>query len=891
MEMEVQSSANANSFLHRITGKKKIEGLRFSPLFVPRGKYPYAMFEWDYRTACINDEKGRAIFEQPNVETPVFWSQTALNIVASKYFYGVLGAPDRETSIWHLISRVADTITQWGCEQKYFATSDDAEVFNKELGYILLNQIASFNSPVWFNVGVQESPQCSACFINSVDDNMGSILDLVRTEGLIFKSGSGTGTNFSSIRSRLEGLSGGGISSGPVSFMKGFDAFAGVIKSGGQTRRAAKMAILDVDHPDIIEFIRCKIKEERKAWDLIDLGYDGGIDGDAYSSIFFQNANNSVRVTDEFMEAVRDDKDWETIARTTGQPLEKYKARDILDEIAKSIWECGDPGLQFDTTINSWHTCAGEGRISSSNPCGEFMFLDNSACNLASLNLLKFLDHTGKFDAEMFKHVVDIMITAQDIVVDKSKYPNERIDKISRDFRPLGLGYANLGALLMTKGFPYDSDEGRDYATVITSLMTAEAYKQSAILAKQKGAFSGYVNNEESMLDVIDKHFNSWKDFVGNRHSKSREQYDVESSATSSWSDAAWLGHRGGFRNAQVSLLAPTGTIAFMMDCVTTGIEPELALIKQKNLVGGGVIRIVNQVVPEALANLGYLNSQITKIIGYIDENETIEGAPEFLRDDLPVFDCALSTLDGERFISSEGHLRMMAAVQPFLSGAISKTVNVQNDATPEDIKSIFLNAWDLGLKSVAVYREGSKRIQPLMTRNGKSHQVLKRRKLPKEKETIIHKFSISGHTGYVIVGMYSDGSPGEVFIRMAKSGSTVSGLMDSLAIATSLSLQYGVPLEVLAKRYIDNRFEPAGFTRNEDIPIAKSVVDYIFRWLSLKFLGKSVKSSKEDKSVLEQLRDKITDDTQICYNCGSLMFRSGVCYSCRNCGVTSGCG
>jgi ribonucleoside-diphosphate reductase alpha chain len=869
---------------------KKISKLKIKPFFVEKKVNPFDTVEWILRSACIKNNKNQIIFEQDRIEVPICWSQSALNIVSSKYFYGVLGSSERETSVRQLIRRVVDTITEWGCQQSYFETFEDSVTFKKELTYILLHQMASFNSPVWFNVGVVDKPQCSACFINSVDDNMKSILELVVTEGLIFQKGSGTGTNLSNIRSKKEGLSSGGNASGPVSFMKGYDVFAGIIKSGGGTRRAAKMAILNVDHPDIIEFIRCKVKEERKAWDLIDIGYEKSIDGDAYASVFFQNANNSVRVTDDFMNAVVNNESWTTYARTTGKPLAKYEARNIFNAIVKSVWQCGDPGIQFDTVVNAWHTCSNSGKINASNPCGEFVFLDNSACNLASMNLLKFLNKDNEFNVESFKQVVDIMIIAQDIMVDKAEYPTPEIKKSARKFRPLGLGYANLGALLMTKGFPYDSDVGRAYASVITSLMTGEAYRQSAVLAEKKGPFIEYENNSEPMMEIIQKHITFWEKIISNDFINTNEDcMNIANNATSAWFGARWIGAQNGFRNAQATLLAPTGTIAFMMDCATTGIEPDMALIKQKNFVGGGVLRIVNQIVSESLKNLGYSSSQVKTIIDYIDKNETIEGAPELLEKDLPVFDCAINSSGGTRFIAPKGHTKMMAAVQPFISGAISKTVNMPADATEEDIKRVFINSWNLGLKSVAIYREGSKKIQPLIMNQDYKKNNIQRRKLPNERPSITHKFMISGHEGCITVGMYPDGNPGEIFIRMAKMGSTVSGLMSSLALAVSMSLQYGVPLEVLVEKYINSSFEPSGFTSNNDITFAKSFVDYVFRWLSIKFLKTDINKIKNISK--ESFKKIASDDSSICTKCGSLMTRSGNCHTCINCGATGGCG
>jgi len=878
-------------------------GLTVNRRHTQPGVNPFDTIEWERRTASITGEKGEVIFEQKDVEVPKFWSQLATNVVVSKYFRGHIGTPERETSVRQLISRVADTIAAWGREQGYFATEADADAFHDELVYALVHQKASFNSPVWFNVGTDTGgakPQASACFINSVEDNMDSILRLAAIEAKLFKGGSGTGTNFSTIRSSKEPLSGGGTASGPVSFMKGFDAFAGVIKSGGKTRRAAKMVILNVDHPDIVDFIKCKAEEEKKAWALIDAGYDGSFNGEAYSSVFFQNSNNSVRVTDAFMHAVEMDGEWRTHAVTTGEVLGKYKARDLLRMMAEAAWICGDPGIQFDTTINSWHTCPNSGPIRASNPCAEFMFLDDSACNLASLNLMKFRTPDGEFDVEDFVHTVELMITAQEILVDNSAYPTEAIEKNSHDFRPLGLGYANLGALLMARGLPYDSDEGRAYAAAITALMTGAAYRHSARMAKVKGPFNGFAVNREPMLRVIERH-RSYLD----RIDASLVPEDLLRSAREAWDEALELGQKYGYRNAQVTLLAPTGTIGFMMDCDTTGIEPDIALVKYKKLVGGGVLKIVNQTVPEALARLGYGSSEISKIVEYIDANDTIEGAPGLKEEHLPVFDCAFRPPNGTRSIHYMGHLRMMAAVQPFLSGAISKTVNMPNDATPEDIMDVFMTAWRLGLKAVAVYRDGCKRTQPLTTgRQEKQAAEAKpvRRRLPDERKAITHKFSVAGHEGYITVGMYEDGTPGEIFIVMSKEGSVISGLMDSFATAISLALQYGVPLSVLVKKFSHVRFEPAGFTNNKDIPIAKSVIDYIFRWLALKFLPPEEQpAATQDVPVMSTKARMSTEDQEHqvfllqadappCPECGSIMVRNGSCYKCTNCGATSGC-
>ncbi|HLV94888.1 MAG TPA: vitamin B12-dependent ribonucleotide reductase, partial [Candidatus Acidoferrales bacterium] len=684
-------------------------GLEFQRRFTDGKMSPFDKVEWEKRTALISNDKGQVIFRQENVEVPKSWSQTATNIVASKYFHGKPNTPERETSLRQLIGRVVNTVVRWGEEGGYFASPESRDIFRDELAHLLIEQKMAFNSPVWFNVGVQAKPQCSACFINSVQDSMESIMNLAKTEGMLFKWGSGTGTNFSSLRGSRESLSGGGIASGPVSFMKGFDAFAGVIKSGGKTRRAAKMVILNVDHPDILEFIQSKFKEERKAHVLIEQGYDPSIDGEAYSSVFFQNANHSVRVTDEFMTAVEEDRDWWTRNVNDGKPVDKYRARDLMHEMADSAWHCGDPGMQYDSTVNRWHTCKSTDRIYASNPCSEYMFLDDTACNLASLNLLKFLGSNGQFDSAAFSHAVDVTITAQEILVDNAGYPTERIGRNSHDYRPLGLGYANLGALLMSLALPYDSDGGRDFCGAITALMTGEAYAQSARIAERMGPFGGYLRNREPMLDVIRMHRDSLRPIK-----EDNVQPALLRAARESWDKALELGEKFGYKNSQVSVLAPTGTIGFMMDCDTTGIEPDLALVKHKRLVGGGVIKIVNNTVPQALIKLGYAPEAVAKIVDFIDANGTIEGAPGFKLEHLPVFDCSLALAGGGRSIAWRGHLRMMAAAQPFLSGAISKTINMPEESTVDDIAQAYVESWKLGLKAVAIYRDNSKRSQPL---------------------------------------------------------------------------------------------------------------------------------------------------------------------------------
>ena len=905
-------------------GVEKKGGLRFPRVFTRAGSDPFDEVEWELRTAAISNETGQAVFEQRDVEFPKFWSQMATNVVASKYFRGQIGTPQRERSVKQLIGRVVHTIAGWGRKQNYFATDIDAQSFSDELTYLLLHQKASFNSPVWFNCGVEAKPQCSACFINSVGDTMEGILNLAKTEGLLFKWGSGTGTNFSSLRSSREHIQGGGTASGPVSFMKGFDAFAGVIKSGGRTRRAAKMVILNIDHPDIVEYIKCKAEEEKKAWTLIDAGYNPSLNGPAYASIFFQNSNNSVRVSDEYMKALEKDASWSTKAVVTGDVVDTYKARDIMNMIAEAAHQCGDPGIQFDTTVNDWHTCPNTARINASNPCSEYMFLDDSACNLSSLNLMQFVREDKTFDAEAYKHGVETMILAQEIIVDNASYPTPMIEKNSHDYRPLGLGYANLGALLMSWGIPYDSDAGRSVAATLTALMHGRAYSTSARIAAVQGPFPGFQKNREPMLRVIAKH----RSHIERIDTKSlpRDMRGLMDAVRDTWEECYTLGAEYGYRNSQVTVIAPTGTIAFMMDCDTTGIEPDIALVKYKKLSGGGMLKIVNNTVPEALRRLGYGEDVVGRIVQFVDEHETIEGAPELKDEHLPVFDCAFKAKNGTRTIQHMGHIRMMEAVQPFISGAISKTVNMPEAATPKDIADAYVAAWKAGLKAIAIYRDGSKRSQPLSTGKedrGAATPVVqpRRRRLPDERKSITHKFSVAGHDGYITVGMYDDGKPGEIFIVMAKAGSMLSGVMDSFATAVSLGLQHGVPLQLFVNKFSHVRFEPHGFTKNSDIPIAKSIVDYLFRWLGIKFLGYAPASvaheaAKDDpleaggvQAVAEsQLKlinggnghtqDALEDDRSFvsqqdappCSDCGALMVRRGACYSCLNCGATSGC-
>jgi ribonucleoside-diphosphate reductase alpha chain len=977
-----------------LANKKTAPGLSFRRLFTKPGVSPYDELEWDLRLAQITDAQGNIIFEQKDVEVPKDWSMTATNIVASKYLHGKVGTPERETGVRRLVTRVAETIRNWGLAQGYFKTPEDGATFHDELVHILVRQYAAFNSPVWFNVGCDRiepnsdarnwhwnpqtqqvefgitgysKPQCSACFINSVKDSLDSILTLAKTEGMLFKWGSGTGTNLSPLRSSTEGLSGGGTASGPLSFMKGFDAFAGVIKSGGKTRRAAKMVILNVDHPDIVEFIECKQKEEAKAHALVAQGYDGSHpDSDAYSSIFFQNANNSVRVTDDFMYAVVRDTDFSTKKVQDGSVMKTYKAKDLLKKLSEATWHCGDPGMQYDTTTNRWHTSKNTARINASNPCSEYMFLDDSACNLASLNLLKFAPN-GTFDVEAYRHAVDVLITAQEILVDNAGYPTEMIMRNSHDYRPLGLGYANLGALLMAAGLPYDSDGGRDYAACVTAIMCGEAYLQSSKIAEQcqpltpatdtvatrlgiteaanmpGAACPGWYINREPFLDVIRMHRASV-----NNINKNNVPSALYESSKQCWDEALAHGEKHGYRNSQVTVLAPTGTIGFMMDCDTTGVEPDLALVKYKKLVGGGMIKIVNNTVPTALFKLGYDHDQANAIVSYIDATGTIEGAPHIKDDHLAVFDCSFKPAKGTRSIAYMGHLRMMAAAQPFISGAISKTVNLPENASVEDIAEAYLQAWKLGLKAVAVYRDGCKKSQPLSAAGTKTANSSKedsrtasaaeednlnappravRHKLQEERASITHKFNIGGHEGYITVGLYPDGEPGELFITMAKEGSTVSGLMDSFALATSIALQHGVPLKLLCEKFAHTRFEPSGWTSNPDIGFAKSIMDYIFRWLQLRFLtgqqqflfenlrpkqgisgqGPGISEANESSRGLPTPDPRslnpgsvhaadalagIIDlgDAPTCSFCGSIMTRNGSCYRCGSCGSTSGC-
>ena len=933
------------------------DGLRYERWHSEEGVDPFDSVAWETREALITGEGGSVVFHQKEVEVPQGWSQMATNVTASKYFRGHLGTPEREHSVKQLVGRVVDTLRTWGIEGGYFDDGSAADVFRDELCCYLLQQKVAFNSPVWFNMGIDEHPQCSACFINSVTDDMESIMSLAATEARLFKGGSGTGSNLSTLRSSQEPLNGGGIASGPVSFMKGYDAFAGVIKSGGKTRRAAKMVILNIDHPDIEEFVNCKAEEERKAHALIDAGYDGSFNGEAYSSVFFQNSNNSVRVTDDFMTAVVEDRPWHTWAvLEPDRKMGTYRARDLWSQIAEATWICGDPGLQFHDSVNRWNTCPESGTIQASNPCSEYMFLDNSACNLASLNLLEFRKADGDFDCDQFEHCVSLVIAAQEIVVGFSRYPTEAIARNSHTYRPLGIGYANLGALLMANGLAYDSDVGRAYAAAVTGLLTGAAFRTSARIAGRMGPFEAYEDNAGSMLGVMRQHQAALDGIDDTLVPDS-----LLAAARTAWEDTVALGTVHGFRNAQASVLAPTGTIGFLMDCDTTGVEPDLALVKYKSLVGGGMMKIVNTTVPLALATLGYSGKQITDIVAFVDEHDTIEDAPHLLPEHLPVFDCAIRPLHGRRSIEPQGHLRMMGAVQPFLSGAISKTVNMPGETTAEEIGDAYLEAWKLGLKAVAIYRDGCKRTQPLNLstdemRDAETAAPVRnpvRERLPDERQAITHKFSIQGHEGYLTVGLYEDGRPGEIFVVMAKQGSTISGLMDAFATATSIAMQYGVPLATLCDKFAHTRFEPQGFTRNKEIPIAKSITDYIFRWLALKFLPREMRTptpaeiqaedaanapvrpadkgldSLETVEVAKAAPDGEDDDSDCvadstpmqgveglrraagalysreaqereisryqadappCPVCGAITMRSGACYKCANCGATTGC-
>ncbi len=852
----------------RQPARRRAAGLTVEPVFCPTDVAdPFDTTEWDLRTAAIKDESGGVLFEQTDCEVPSSWSQLATNVVVSKYFYGEINTPQRETSVRQIINRVSRTISDWGIQDGYFASAEDGENFYRDLTWLCLHQHGAFNSPVWFNVGLHhmygvkgsqcnwrwdpitetvnqpenpyEYPQGSACFIQSVRDDMEDIMELAHSEAMLFKFGSGTGTDLSTLRSHREKLSGGGKPSGPLSFMRVYDQIAAVVKSGGKTRRAAKMQSLKVWHPDIMEFIECKSKEERKALVLIEKGgYESNFNGEAYSSIMFQNANLSVRVTDDFMQAVVADRPWATHWVTNPeQEGPAWPAREVLSRMAECAWGCGDPGVQYDTTINHWNTCPNSGRINASNPCSEYMFLDDTACNLASINLMKFRREDGSFDAERFHHACRIYFIAQEILVDHASYPTKRIAENSHRFRPLGLGYSNLGSLIMTSGVPYDSDAARGVCGAITALLHGSANLTSAELAAAVGPFDGFADNREPMLHVMQMH----RDAV--EHIDDACPDDLKETARKLWDEVLEAGRENGFRNAQATVLAPTGTISFMMDCDTTGIEPDIALVKYKQLAGGGMLKIVNNTVPLGLKTLGYDQPGIESILAYIEKHDTIEGAPELHAEHLPVFDCAFSPRNGTRSIGWHAHVGMMAAAQPFLSGAISKTVNMPRDTTPADIANAYLEGWKLGLKALAIYRDGSKESQPLNTSSegdkaaAKQAAVPRRERLPDTRQSITHKFNVAGHEGYITVGLYDDRRPGELFITMAKEGSTVGGLMDCFGTAVSMSWQYGVPLEVYVNKFSHTRFEPMGHTKNPDIRIAKSIVDYIFRWLGITFL------------------------------------------------------
>jgi ribonucleoside-diphosphate reductase alpha chain len=882
--------------------------------FTIPGRDPFEEVEWELRDAFIPG-KDKPVFDQKNVEFPKFWSQTATNIVAQKYFRGRMGSPERETSVQQMIGRVVDTIGGWGRAGGYFATDEEADTFEAELKAILVNQYASFNSPVWFNVGFEETPQCSACFILSIDDSMESILDWIRREGIIFRGGSGSGVNLSRLRSSKEQLSKGGYASGPVSFMRGADASAGTIKSGGKTRRAAKMVVLDVDHPDVEEFIWCKAHEEEKARVLEAAGYDMSLDSPDWASIQYQNANNSVRVTDAFMEAAQAGAEWNLTARTDGTVVDSVDARGLLRQIAEAAWKCADPGVQYDTTINAWHTSPNSGRINASNPCSEYMHLDNSACNLASLNLMKFRREDGELDVEAFEHAVDVVFLAQEIVVGYSSYPTPEIEANAKAYRELGLGYANLGALLMARGLPYDSDEGRAYAAAITALMTGRAYRKSAEIAARMGPHAGYPPNAAAMIGVIAKH----RAAVGNIQHSDSVPSDLLMAARQSWDQALDLGEVHGYRNAQATVLAPTGTISFMMDCDTTGVEPDFSLVKSKRLVGGGEITIVNKTVPMALDKLGYAPSEIEEVVAYIDERNSIVGAPYVKSEHYPVFDCAI----GDRAIHYSGHVKMMGAVQPFISGAISKTVNLPEQATVDEVAQLLVDAWRLGVKAIAIYRDNCKVAQPLSGKGEKGEAappptpLTQRRRLPEDRTEVGRKFRVGEYEGYIHVGLYEDGSPGDIFVDIAKDGTTMAGLMNSLMIAVSMGLQYGVPPEVYVSKLSHMRFEPSGLTNDADIRTAKSIVDYIFRWFGKKFLTPDQQEevgilSPEVKARLAQRyadgdpADPVTpvespppgqtalfnswEDAVECAKCGGRMVRTGSCYTCRDCGTNTGC-
>jgi ribonucleoside-diphosphate reductase alpha chain len=911
----VEDTTNMDTTVGEMVNSVADEGARLGVrrFFTIPGRDPFDEIEWEVRDATIPGKNGPA-FEQRGVEFPKFWSQTATNIVAQKYFRGRLSSPERESSVRQMVGRVVDTAVAWGRQGGYFVDDEEAETFEAELKAILVNQYASFNSPVWFNVGFEEKPQCSACFILSIEDSMDAILDWIRREGVIFRGGSGSGVNLSRLRSSKEQLSKGGYASGPVSFMRGADASAGTIKSGGKTRRAAKMVVLDVDQPDVEEFIWCKAKEERKARVLESAGYDMSLDSPDWASIQYQNANNSVRVSDAFMESAAEGREFNLTARVDGTVVHTVDARDLLRQIAAAAWECADPGVQYDTTINSWHTLPNTGRINASNPCSEYMSIDDSACNLASLNLMKFRREDGELDVDAFEHACDVVFLAQEILVGYSSYPTPEIERNAKTFRQLGLGYANLGALLMARGLPYDSDEGRAYAAAITGLMTGRAYRKSAEIASRMGPFAGYQTNRAPMIGVIAKH----RAAVGNIENTDVVPADLLAACRKAWDDALNLGEVHGFRNAQATVLAPTGTISFMMDCDTTGVEPDFSLVKSKKLVGGGEITIVNKTVPMALEKLGYAPREVEEIVAFIDERNTIVGAPSVKAEHYPVFDCAV----GDRSIHYLGHVRMMGATQPFISGAISKTVNLPEEATVEDVMSLYIDAWKLGVKAIAIYRDNCKVAQPLSSSKDATAPppvlVRERKRLPLDRTEVGRKFQVGDHEGYIHVGLYDDGSPGDIFVDIAKDGTTMAGLMNSLCLAVSMGLQYGVPPEVYVSKLSHMRFEPSGLTNDADIRVAKSIVDYIFRWFGKKFL---TPEQQEEVGILSpevkaMLADRYAtggekaapaepfetpppgqtalfnswEDAVECARCGGRMIRTGSCYTCRDCGTNTGC-
>ena len=991
------------------------KSLRIDRVFSDAKVKPFDQIEWDRRTAEITDDGGKVIFKQENVEVPKSWSVLATKVVVSKYFYGEQHTSERETSVRQLIHRITRTISDWGIADGYFSKAD-GEIFYEELTWLCLNQYGAFNSPVWFNVGLYheygigknsskgnwffnrktkeaeraktqyEYPQGSACFIQSVEDNMESIMHLAYSEAMLFKYGSGTGTDLTPIRSSREKLSGGGRPSGPMSFLKVYDQVANVVKSGGKTRRAAKMNTLRDWHGDIEEFIDAKQKEEKKAWALIEQGYDGSYNGDAYGSVMYQNENLSVRASDEFFEAALNGKEWWTRTSKDNKPLQKKDASTLLDKIAQGTHICGDPGIQYDGAIQKWHTCKGTEPIHSTNPCSEYVFVNNTACNLASLNLMKFKRDDNKFDVERFKAACRIFITAQEILVDNASYPTKDIAENSHIFRTLGLGFANLGSLCMSYGLPYDSDEGRALAGAITAVMTGEAYTQSAELAADVGPFAGYrdarcagvaktvaKDNVESMLGVMKLHRAAVETIQ-----PSAEFNYLKTEARKCWDRALARGQEVGYRNAQVTVLAPTGTIAFLMDCDTTGVEPDIALVKYKLLAGGGMLKIVNRGVPDALHRLGYSEANVTKIIAHIEKHDTIEDIEEVLADGqkkiiqsglkpehLPIFDCAFKPAKGQRSIGYLAHLKMMAAAQPFISGAISKTVNMPSACTVAEIRDTYVQAWKMGLKCVAIYRDGSKRSQPLNTKKTNEAgdktgvavpaldarigeletEIVRlqneagkplRRRLTDTRTAVTHKFDIAGHEGYLTVGLFEDNQPGELFITMAKEGSTIGGLMDSIGTLTSMALQYGVPLEALVKKFAHQRFEPSGFTKNPEIRNASSITDYVFRWMAIQFIPgyrESIITARPQPELAmpglaEEIKKKVnrpvpellavTEDTDIielkpqpvtprraatltqmitnqsdapsCPNCGQITVRNGACYKCLNCGESLGC-